>query len=55
MNTNMPAGAETGGEAGQTTAEYAVLLTVMTLAVLATLMLLTSSIQGTMDSVIGYL
>ena len=42
-------------ESGQTTAEYAVLMAVITLAILATLLLLTGSIQNTMQTVIGYL
>ena len=43
------------GESGQTTSEYAVLMTVITLAVMATLLLLTGAIQSTMQTVIGFL
>ena len=48
-------GAGSGRESGQTTAEYAVLMTVITLAVLATLLLLSGSIQNTIQTVIGFL
>ncbi len=43
------------GESGQTTSEYAVLFAVVTLAVVATMALLTSAMQGTLQTVIGYL
>ncbi len=42
-----------GGESGQTMAEYAVVLGVITLAVVATLGLLTTAVQGMLTNVIG--
>jgi len=39
-------------EAGQTMAEYAVVLGVITIAVVATLTLLSTAIQGTLSNVI---
>jgi Flp pilus assembly pilin Flp len=44
-----------GDEAGQTMAEYAVVLAVITVAVVVTLGLLSSAISGMMTSVIGVL
>ncbi|HEY3765809.1 MAG TPA: hypothetical protein VGL44_11695 [Gaiellales bacterium] len=41
------------GEAGQTMAEYAVVLGVITLAVVATLGLLTTAVKGLLTNVIG--
>jgi Flp pilus assembly pilin Flp len=42
-------------EAGQTMAEYAVVLAVITIAVVVTLGLLSSSISGQLTSVVGIL
>ena len=42
-------------EAGQTMAEYAVVLAVITIAVVVTLGLLSSSISGQLNSVVGIL
>ena len=42
-------------ESGQTMAEYAVVLGVITIAVVATLTLLSSAIQGTLTNVINAL
>jgi Flp pilus assembly pilin Flp len=44
-----------GGEAGQTMAEYAVVLAVITIAVVVTLGLLSSAISTQLNSVIGIL
>jgi Flp pilus assembly pilin Flp len=46
-------GALTGPESGQTMAEYAITLGVVTLAVVATLGLLTAGATATMSSVIA--
>ena len=43
------------GEAGQTMAEYAVVLAVITIAVVLTLGLLSTAIKGKLTSVIGIL
>jgi len=46
-------GAGFGPESGQTMAEYAIMLGVVTLAVVATLGLLTAGVTATMSSVIA--
>ncbi len=46
---------ELRGDAGQTTAEYAVALTVITIAVIAGLALMSAAVTHTLQQVIGIL
>jgi Flp pilus assembly pilin Flp len=55
MSHPLSAWGELRRDSGQTTSEYAVVLTILTLGVLATLALLAGSIEDTMQNVIGYL